>query len=90
MKKLVSILLLAVAVPLGAANPHQVRIGWGDMLFETLAFHAGYGSDGLRKSNFGYTGHIFAEYRYRLTPVVGLAAKTDFEGIFWKETGNGE
>ena len=86
MKNVLSILLLAVAIPLGAANPHQVRIGWGDMLFETLAFHAGYGSDGLRKSGFGYTGHIFAEYRYRLTPVVGLAAKTDFEGIFWKET----
>ena len=86
MKKLLTLLLLAAALPLSAAGPHQVRIGWGDMLFETLAFHKGYASDGNRTSDFRYTGHIFAEYRYRLTQVIGLGIQSDIEGIFWKET----
>ena len=86
MKKVLTILLLASALPLYASNPHQVRIGWGDMLFETLSFHDGYAADGMRKSDSGYTGHIFDEYRYRLNQVIGLGIKTDLEGIFWKET----
>jgi hypothetical protein len=35
--------------------------------------------------SFGYTGHIFAEYQYRLTKVTSLGAQADVEGIFWKE-----
>lgn len=86
MKKFLTLLLLAAALPLNAAGPHQVRIGWGDMLFETLAFHSGYSQDGNRTSDFGYTGHFFAEYRYRLNKVIGLGIKSDIEGIFCKET----
>lgn len=74
-----------------AGNPplkhHQWRLGWGDMLFETLAFHEESSTVPLTmKHNFGYTGHIFAEYQYRLNRVVSLGIQTDFEGIFWKET----
>lgn len=45
MKRLLITLLLGMAVLCQAAaqntslKRHQVRIGWGDMLFETLAFH---------------------------------------------------
>ena len=86
MRKFLTLLLLAAALPLSAAGPHQVRAGWGDMLFETLAFHAGYASDGQRTSDFGYTGHYFAEYSYRITPAIRLGIKSDFEGIFCRET----
>lgn len=86
MKRLLTLLLLAASLPLSAAGPHQVRVGWGDMLFETLAFHAGYASDGRRTSDFRYSGHFFAEYRYSFTPVVGVGIKSDIESICWKET----
>ena len=32
-----------------------------------------------------YTGHIFADYRYQLSKLIGLGVQTDFQGIFWKE-----
>ena len=76
---------------------HTVRLGWGDPLFETLAFHASYAgtfgnpqslpADFVRQETFGYqyTGHIFAEYLYRWTSVVSAGAQMDVEGIFWKE-----
>jgi len=94
-------LLLFLSLPCIAGEPfsrHQVRVGWGDMLFETMAFQpsAGhkYGTpsalpDGYsytEKSHFGYTGHIYAGYLYRLTRVVSVGVETDVEGIFWKET----
>ena len=56
------------------------------MLYETMAFHPGAAAEGRRMHSFGYTGHIFTEYRYRFTPVVGFGAQVDFESIFWKET----
>lgn len=86
--------LLAALAPMLLPQPvaaqegwhHQVRLGWGDMLFETLAFHAGYGADGTRLSDFCYTGHFFAEYDYRFTRVVSVGFQADIEGIYFTET----
>jgi len=93
--------LLALSLPCFAEEPfsrHQVRVGWGDMLFETMAFqpsatHQYVNPSALPESytytentHFGYTGHIYAGYLYRLTRVVSLGVETDFEGIFWQET----
>lgn len=76
---------------------HSVRIGWGDMLFETMAFRPKLSGTWATPSalpdnyvhnetfKYGYTGHIFAEYQYRVTRVVSLGAQADIEGIFWKE-----
>ena len=93
MKKLILLLLLGSSLLCQAARPdripqtrHQLRLGWGDMLFETMAFHPGYAQNGTRTSDFGYTGHFFAEYRYHLTRVVSLGLQGDMEGIFWQET----
>lgn len=73
-----------------AKNPplrhHTVRLGWGDPLFETFAFHPGATQDGKRTHDFGFTGHLFAEYRYSLNRVVSLGVQADWEGIFWKES----
>jgi hypothetical protein len=79
--------LLAMAGEPKGAPRSQVRLGWGDMLFETLAFHPGTGLDGNVRSNFGYTGHIFSEYSYRLSKLISVGGELDFEGIFWQENG---
>ena len=106
MKKLLTMLLLGIALPLVAAAqedslavvpteapeaatvlmPHQVRLGWGDMMFETMAFHPGLAADGNRTHHYGYTGHIFAGYAYSFRKWVSFGAEVDFESIFWKET----
>lgn len=104
MKKfLLTAFLLSVTLVGASARPkgdldrrHQVRVGWGDMLFETMAFHPGtshgYNPSALpedftieAKHSFGYTGHLFAEYQYRTSRVVRVGALLDWEGIFWKE-----
>lgn len=76
---------------------HSFRIGWGDMLYETMAFRpkliGTWPNPGALPDNyshyetfdFGYTGHLFAEYQYRLTKVTSLGIQADVEGIFWKE-----
>ena len=88
-------LLLTVAA--SAQSRHLVRLGWGDMMFETVAFHAtgpsafpspeklpsGFRSE--EKEHFRYTGHIFAEYSYSVSKVVRVGFQTDFQGIFWDE-----
>ena len=99
MKKLITIAFAAcLSVVCLAGNPpsrHSVRVGWGDMLFETLVFHPSakgtYNPDALPGDfrskgtyDYGYTGHIFADYLYSFTDVVSAGVQTDFEGIFWK------
>lgn len=38
----VAVALLLLVLPCSAQTPprHEVRLGWGDMLFETMVFHA--------------------------------------------------
>ena len=77
MRRLLLTLLLGTALLCQAAskNPparHQLRLGWGDMLFETLAFYP---------AKF-YTGHFFAEYRYSFTKVTSVGIQSDLQGIF--------
>lgn len=66
---------MALLCQAAADNPrtrHQLRLGWGDMLFETLAFYP----------NYSYTGHIFTEYQYSLSKVTSVGFQADFEGLF--------
>ena len=66
---------------------HQVRIGWGDMMFETFAFRESPKfTVGDRRHDVSFTGHIFAGYRYALNKVTSVGVQADVEGIFWKET----
>lgn len=92
MRRVFTLLLLGAALLCQAApkdgeplQRHQVRLGWGDMLFESFAFHPGATTSGKRTQDFGFTGHLFAEYRYSLNQVVSLGVQADWEGIFWKE-----
>lgn len=87
-KILLAILLMLPVQGLWAGTPvpqpHQVRVGWGDMLFESLAFpKAGHDRGGK-----GYTGHFFAGYQYQLTRVVSLGGQIDFEGIYMSDMNN--
>ncbi len=87
MKRLLVVVLLGVSILCSAAQPPQYRhsfsIGWGDMLFETLAFHPK-----PEENPFGYTGHFFAEYQYAFTRVVSAGMQLDYEGIFTGEMKN--
>lgn len=102
MRKVLAIILLCcTAFPLLAAEPpesrHQVRVGWGDMFFERLAFHSTVpGTYGAPESlpasfvrtetfDYGYTGHIYAEYSYRYSSLLSFGLMADLEGIFWKK-----
>ena len=92
MKKLIFTLLFGTLLlcQAEAKDPplrhHQLRLGWGDPLFETLAFHEGAATEGsVHRQDFRYTGHFFLEYRYHFNRVVALGLQTDIEGIFWKE-----
>lgn len=90
MKRLLIFALLgALSFAAGAQEDslyrHHVRLGWGDMMFETMAFHPGLAPDGNRTGHYGYTGHIFAGYNYSFKKWVAFGAEVDFEGIFWKE-----
>ena len=86
MKKYIVLLLLSfiTLTPCLAQNPHQVRIGWGDMLFESLVFRQAAPALGGK----GFTGHIFAEYQYSVSKVVSVGGQLDFEGIFAADMNN--
>jgi len=92
---MVVLALLLLALPCsGQTQPrHEVRVGWGDMLFETMVFHPSSkhlypsGNPSAYKfqetRDYAYTGHFFAEYRYHFSPLFSLGMQADFEGIFW-------
>ena len=85
MKRLLVVVLLGVSILCSAAQPPQYRhsfsIGWGDMLFETLAFHPK-----PEENPFGYTGHFFAEYQYAFTRVVSACMRGSVQGFFGHRT----
>ena len=76
---------------------HCVRFGWGDMIYESIAFRPSLNGtwatpgalpdDYIHQETFDYcyTGHFFADYQYRLTQVISLGIQVDLDGIFWKE-----
>ena len=84
MKRTLIILLLLVPL-LGQAAPpqgprHLVRAGWGDMLFEKMAFFPSQNS-----CDYRYIGHFFADYHYSLTRVVSVGGQVDFGSVCWTQ-----
>lgn len=72
--------------------PHEIRIGWGDQMFETLVWHeikrptmlpptyiASY------QEHFRYTQHWFAEYLYNVNYWYSFGAMIDYSGVLWDE-----
>ena len=87
---------LSAAGRITDGQKHSLRIGWGDMLFETALYsptatHVFDNPSGLPDSyrvqeGFGLrlSGHIFAEYSYRLGELVSIGAMLDYGNISCK------
>ena len=93
---LMAALMLAGQFPAQAENwggrssrKHEVRIGWGDQMFEKLVWQnpqyiisnmpetASY----KYKEHYRYSQHWFAEYQWRVNQWFGLGAMVDASGI---------
>ena len=66
---------------------NELRVGWGDMMFETLIWHEkkllpGMNSDIIAK-NYRYSQHWFAEYLYRVNFWFGVGGMVDYGGVYW-------
>ena len=72
------------------ANPHELRIGWGDQLFETLVWYNQPHSTlypesyiGQYEEQYRYVQHWFAEYQYRVRYWFNVGAMVDYSGVLW-------
>ena len=73
-------------------HPHALRIGWGDQLFESLAWHETYYPTILPQDytatyqeNYRYLQHIFAEYMYDVSYGYGIGLLVDYSGVMWDD-----
>lgn len=79
------------------AMPNELRIGWGDQLFETLIWHdpvtrtiipenpilAPQDYKEVYKENYKYGQHLFLEYQRRFNHWFSLGAMLDGSGFSW-------
>ena len=80
--------------------PHQLRIGWGAQMFETLVwYHQPHPTIypesyiGQYEEDFRYVQHWFAEYQYRVKYWFNVGAMVDYSGVLWdrvRRNGKGE
>lgn len=77
---------------------HEVRVGWGDQMFESLIWQVTspivvYPENIVinpgnfiqsRNEQFTYTQHWFAEYQYRVNHWFGAGLMLDGSGVLWK------
>ena len=71
-------------------HPHQLRIGWGDQLFETLVWYDQPHSTlypesyiGQYEERYRYAQHWFAEYQYRVRYWFNVGGMIDYSGVVW-------
>lgn len=103
MKRTAHILLVLCLLCCGAAQAetrddvkemrHELRIGWGDMLFESLMWHnpksiiismpADYRQ--LYHENYSHNQHLFLEYQYRHKYWFGFGAMIDMGEVNWDD-----
>ena len=66
---------------------HELRIGWGDMMFETLVWHdktlLPNANSNIIPKNYRYTQHWFAEYLYHLNFWFSFGGMVDYGGVYW-------
>lgn len=81
MKRICIMLIVLCMCLTGLAQTrHEARIGWGDMLFETAVFYPS-----QQKTDYSYTGHIFAGYQYSLKSWLSIGAEFDYGKVTWME-----
>lgn len=81
-------------------HPHQLRVGWGDQLFESLVwYNQSYSTQypesykGPYEEQYRYLQHWFVEYQYRVSYWFNVGAMVDYSGVLWdnvKRNGKGE
>ena len=57
---------------------HEIRVGWGDMLYETAVYR-----NTPSRQNVKYAGHFFGEYQYNFNRWLGVGFEADFERVTW-------
>ena len=69
---------------------HELRVGWGDQLFETLAWYDQPHSTlypesyiGQYEERYRYAQHWFAEYQYRVRYWFNVGGMIDYSGVVW-------
>lgn len=99
---LLTFCLLPLCVAALAANPKQVnrigkneiRLGVGDMFFETAIWHNQVHKDYdavdgyifTEDCNYKYTPHFSAEYSYHVLPWLSLGVMVDFQMTSWERS----
>lgn len=61
------------------AHKNEIRVGWGDYLFESLVY-----ADTRQKGDYQYTGHAFAEYLYHANTWFSCGLQLDYTQVMWK------
>ena len=78
---------------------NELRMGWGDQLFESLIWHNPTSIittmpdsyQQVYKENYSYNQHVWMEYQWRFTHWFSLGAMVDFSHVGWDEvTRNGK
>lgn len=91
--------LSAESLPVRESRRHEVRLGWGDQLFENLIWQNPQAIvDNLPESfsktykeNYRYSQHWSAEYQWRANGWLGIGALVDASACFWDDvTRNGK
>lgn len=92
-------LMLCLAVGARAENKwaylnmrHEVRMGWGDQLFESLMWHnplyytrSNDSRTWLYHENYHHDQHIWAEYQYREKGWFSFGAMADISFVHWDD-----
>lgn len=74
-------------------NHNELRIGWGDQLFESLMWHnptnitttMPASNNYLYKENYKHYQHLWLEYQWRFNHWFGLGGMIDGSGVSWDQ-----
>lgn len=78
---------------------HELRLGWGDQLFETLMWHRPTNIAttlpetyrAVYHENYLYSQHVWLEYQYRVNDWFSVGGMVDGSGVQWDDvTRNGK
>ena len=91
MKKLLLTLILFLPLTLQAEDmtsrlwhKHEIRVGYGDCMYETMVWHNSPTYFTLEQTyDYQYTGHIFGEYHHRPNAWFSYGGQVDYQQVFW-------
>ena len=88
-----SIAIMAETRQSQVLQPHEIRVGWGDQLFESLIWHnptsivktmpASYQQ--VYHEDYRHDQHVWIEYQYRFEHWFGLGGMVDWSDVRWDD-----